>query len=111
MATFGQIISEKRKELDLSQKELAALIIKEDGLAISPQYLNDLEHDRRNAPSDHLIQEFARVLNIPADILHHASGEQPPDIRELFAKEDKVDQEQVMEAYKAFRRVLKKEEE
>jgi transposase len=29
----------------LSQKDLAAKIRKEDGTAISPQYLNDIEHD------------------------------------------------------------------
>ena len=32
MPSFGATISEKRKEVGLSQKELAARIIKEDGI-------------------------------------------------------------------------------
>ena len=42
MATFGELISEGRKKKGLSQKELAAKVLKEDGSAISPQYLNDI---------------------------------------------------------------------
>lgn len=48
METFGKIVSAARKELGISQKDLAAKIVKEDGETISPQYLNDIEHDRRN---------------------------------------------------------------
>ena len=47
----------KRSEL---QKQLAALIKKDDGRPISPQYLNDLEHDRRHPPSEVLLSQFAR---------------------------------------------------
>ena len=102
MATFGEMISEKRRALDLSQRELAARILKEDGTPISPQYLNDLERDRRNAPSDHLINEFSRELNIPKDALYLCAGEIPPDIRCL-----PVDQDVAVKAFKAFRRTLK----
>ncbi|MCB1783974.1 MAG: helix-turn-helix transcriptional regulator [Alphaproteobacteria bacterium] len=45
--TFGGLISETRKGKGISQKELAAKILKEDGEAIAPQYLNDIEHGRR----------------------------------------------------------------
>jgi transcriptional regulator with XRE-family HTH domain len=41
LKTFGRIIAEARKALVISQKDLAARINKEDGEAISPQYLND----------------------------------------------------------------------
>ena len=58
--TFGQAISKARKGLGLSQKELAARVMKEEGGgSISPQYLNDIEHDRRSPTSDHLIKQFA----------------------------------------------------
>jgi transcriptional regulator with XRE-family HTH domain len=50
MATFGEIVAQARKRKLLSQKELAALIKKEDGQSISAQYLNDIERNRRNAP-------------------------------------------------------------
>ena len=104
MATFGQTIAEKRRALGLSQRELAARVIKEDGAPISPQYLNDLEKDRRNPPSDHLIQQFAIALNIPADILFLCAGTMPPDIRCAT-----VPQEQALEAFKAFRKEIKRD--
>ncbi len=101
MSSFGEIISEKRKEAGFSQKELAAQIIKEDGQAISPQYLNDLEHNRRNPPSSHLIEQFAAILKIEAVILYHCAGELPPDLKCTPAEE-----ETVIKAYQAFRRVI-----
>jgi len=64
LSSFGRAISSARKTLGLSQKELAAKIKKDDGEAITPQYLNDIEHDRRSPQSDHLVREFARVLKI-----------------------------------------------
>lgn len=102
MPTFGELISQKRKDANLSQRELAVRIIKEDGRPISPQYLNDLEHDRRNAPPEHLIEQFAVALNVEAEILYHCAGELPPDIRCTDA-----DEKQVVAAYKAFRNTLR----
>ena len=106
MPTFGETLSEKRKEAGLSQKDLAARICKEDGQAISPQYLNDLEHDRRNPPSSHLIEQFAAVLKIDAVLLYHCAGELPPDLRC-----NSVEEETVVAAYKAFRQVVEGESE
>ena len=60
--TFGQYIADARKRAGLSQKDLAAKLQKEDGDSISPQYLNDIEHDRRNAPSEHLLDQLADLL-------------------------------------------------
>ena len=62
MKTFGAILSEARKAKGMSQKELAAKVRGEDGQAISPQYLNDIEHDRRNPPSEFLIGQIAELL-------------------------------------------------
>lgn len=103
MATFGNLISEARKAKSLSQKELALQIMKEDGSAISPQYLNDLEHDRRGAPSEQLINEFALVLEIDRDLLYYSAGEVSPDLRGLDPAEGHV-----QEAIAAFRRTLEK---
>jgi len=99
--TFGQIIADARKKANLSQKELAAHVYKEDGQPISPQYLNDIERDRRNPPSNVLIEQFAKVLNIPPEILYYRAGELPAELKGLPADEDKV-----IAAYKAFRKAI-----
>jgi transcriptional regulator with XRE-family HTH domain len=78
--TFGRAIASKRKEIMLSQKELAARILKEDGEPITPQYLNDIEHDRRNPSSDHIVQQFAEQLNLPSDYLYYLAGRIPADV-------------------------------
>jgi transcriptional regulator with XRE-family HTH domain len=98
---FGQVIAEARKRLDLTQKELAARIRKEDGTPISPQYLNDLERDRRNPPSEYLLKQFARELQLPDDYLLYIAGQWPEDLR------DNAPPEQVQEAFQAFRRTLR----
>ena len=46
--TFGGAVASARKALGLSQKELASRVLKEGGTSITPQYLNDIEHDRRS---------------------------------------------------------------
>ena len=65
--TFGSYISQQRRARGLSQKQLAEEIRREEGGPISPQYLNDIEHDRRSPSSDHMINEFARVLDLSAN--------------------------------------------
>ena len=67
--TFGCAIADARKERRWSLKELASRIRRDDGQAISYQYLNDIEHDRRKPSSDHLVQQFADVLEINRDWL------------------------------------------
>ena len=100
--TFGQAIAAARKELGLSQKDVASRILKENGTPISPQYLNDLERNRRNAPSEHLIGQFARVLQQDLDYLYYLAGQIPEDLRD-----GRHSQEEVHEAFVAFRRELK----
>jgi transcriptional regulator with XRE-family HTH domain len=104
MTTFGTAVSDARKALGLSQKELAAQIKKEDGEPISPQYLNDIERDRRNAPSQHLILEFARVLELKPDYLFGLAQAWPKDIVEKMSM---ASPEEVQEAFSAFRKTLK----
>ncbi|HEY9092860.1 helix-turn-helix transcriptional regulator [Parasphingorhabdus sp.] len=80
--SFGRQISKARKAMAMSQKELAARIRKEeDDTAISPQYLNDIEHDRRSPTSDHLIRQFAKVLDIDEGVLFLTAGKFPDDLR------------------------------
>ena len=101
--TFGQAISRARKALGLSQKELAARVMKEEGGgSISPQYLNDIEHDRRSPSSGHLIRQFSGILNIPEDYLFALAGRLPDDLRT-----DASDPDKVVKAFANFRRTLK----
>jgi transcriptional regulator with XRE-family HTH domain len=102
MASFGQTLAQARRQAGLSQRELAARILKEDGEAISPQYLNDLERDRRNPPARHLLAQFAAHLNLPADYLDFLAGQLPEDLRDGSFAPD-----QVQAAFQAFRRSLR----
>ena len=66
-------------------------IKKEDGQPISAQYLNDIEHDRRNPPSEFLIAQFATVLKLDKDVLILAAGMIPQDLQQMAATQpDKV---------------------
>lgn len=100
--TFGAYISEARKKAGLSQKELASHINKEDGQAISPQYLNDIEHDRRNPPGEFILNQLAKELDLSLDYLRYLSGRLAPDDIKNIDEPEKVE-----EAFKAFRRILK----
>jgi transcriptional regulator with XRE-family HTH domain len=99
--TFGEIIASYRKRLHLSQKELAEKIHKEDGAAISPQYLNDIEHNRRGAPSGYLLLQFAEALELPREFLEVVAGQLPEDLR-LRSREPKT----VVKALRAYRRAI-----
>jgi transcriptional regulator with XRE-family HTH domain len=101
-SSFGRAIASARKDRELSQKEVANKIRKEDGETITPQYLNDIEHDRRSPSSDHIVKQFASVLNIPADVLYWLAGRVPGDI-----KNRTVSPEQIEKAYAAFRKTIK----
>lgn len=106
--SFGSLIASARKEQKLSQKELAEKILKEDGQAITPQYLNDIEHDRRSPSSDYLVRQFAKVLKHPelsVDVLTALAGVLTDDDRKLVQR---AKPESVEKAYVAFRRELKK---
>jgi transcriptional regulator with XRE-family HTH domain len=101
--TFGTLVAQTRKSMGLSQKQLASKIKKENGEPISPQYLNDIERDRRNPPSPVLIQKFARELHIPEDRLCAIAGTMPLDLKQEVAE---ARPEDVEAAFKAFRRTL-----
>lgn len=104
MKTFGMIIAEARRAAGLSQKELAAKVKKEDGQAISAQYLNDIEHDRRNPPNEFLIAQFATILKLDKDVLCLSAGMIPQDLQKMAAAQP----EKVQEAFRAFRKAVKK---
>lgn len=95
--TLGQIIREARIKKEMTQKDLAAKVKKEDGTPIAPQYLNDIEHDRRS-PSQFVARQIAKELELDADILIFLSGSIPKDIVQ------KASEEAVQEAFRVFRK-------
>lgn len=97
--TFGGVVSDARKKLGLSQKQLAEKIHREDGEPISPQYLNDIERDRRSPSSDHMVKEFAKALKLDADYLHYLNGRFPEPERST-----KLTSQQFEKAMVAFRK-------
>jgi len=104
MSSFGGAIASGRKAKEMSQKELAAKIVKEDGQPITPQYLNDIEHDRRSPSSDHMIRQFAKALGITENALFNLSGVLAEQDKKLVRRSTP---EKVDEAMMAFRKVLK----
>lgn len=99
--TFGQAITQARKDQKLSQKQVAAGILKEDGKSISPQYLNDIEHDRRNPPGEPIVRQLAEILDLDLDYLLFLAGRFASDLRDTSR-----DQEDIATAMRAFRRSL-----
>jgi len=99
--SFGQVIADRRKRAGLSQRDLAEKIRKDTGEPISPQYLNDIEHDRRGAPSPFLMKQLAKVLGLPVEYLQVVAGQLPEDLRRESEEPDRV-----RKALKAYRRAL-----
>ena len=100
--TFGEAITRARKDKKLSQRQVAAGTLKEDGQAISAQYLNDIEHDRRNPPSESIVRQLADALDLDLDYLLFLAGRFPADVLEISR-----DQEGIKTAMKAFRSSLR----
>lgn len=101
--SFSQATSKARKRLGVSQKELAARIVKEeDGGSLSLQYVCDIEHDRRSSSSGHLNRQFSGTLNIPKHYLFSLAGRLADDLRL-----DAADPEKVVKVFASFLRMLK----
>jgi len=73
MTTLGEFLRQRRKELGLVGREVAAAVGKADGTPISTAYLVDLEHDHRK-PSDSVLNQLATVLQVDADVLFFLEG-------------------------------------
>jgi len=104
METFGAALATARKLAKMSQKQVADTVKKDDGTPISPQYLNDLEHDRRNPPAEPLMRQLASSLGLSLDYLAFLAGQLPNEDRQQGASP-----EQVERAFMAFRQELRRE--
>jgi transcriptional regulator with XRE-family HTH domain len=76
--TFGEYVAKLRQAKSLTQKELASLVIKENGQPISYQYVAEIEAGRRNPPSDLFIEQLARIFEISPEILYIKARRFPP---------------------------------
>lgn len=100
MRTLGSIVRERREQLGLTLRGLAELV--KNPLRnghIAPQYLQDIERDRRG-PSPAILRGIAAAIGFDADFLGAASGQVPdavstylrahpeeaPTIRALFER-------------------------
>lgn len=99
--TFGGLMSSARKEKQLSQRDLAALIIKEDGTPITAAYVNDIEHGNRHPSSHHMIEQFARALDVESEVLYFLIDRIPP-----YDFKSRATRRQIMNAWRAFERAL-----
>jgi transcriptional regulator with XRE-family HTH domain len=78
--TFGEVLSIARQKAGLGLRDVAERVHHEESDEhISFQYLNDLEKGRRNPPSDHLIEELARVLRVSRSYLYLHARKTPPE--------------------------------
>lgn len=98
---FGDSIRQARKKKELSLKSLSEKILNEEGKPITPQYLNDIELNRR-LPSPVLIGQIAKQLGLDADMLHALAGRIPPKAIENHSDE------RIETAMKLFRKALRK---
>jgi transcriptional regulator with XRE-family HTH domain len=80
---LGDVINQARRKQRWSLRHLAENIKKEDGTPISPQYLNDIELNRRT-PSTHVLRELARELELDFDKLLLLVGEGEKVVREYL---------------------------
>jgi transcriptional regulator with XRE-family HTH domain len=80
---LGDVINKARRAQRWSLRQLAEKIKKEAGTPISPQYLNDIELNRRS-PSTHVLRELARELALDPDRLLMLVGAGETVVREYF---------------------------
>jgi transcriptional regulator with XRE-family HTH domain len=80
---LGDVINQERRKRRWSLRHLAENIKKEDGTPISPQYLNDIELNRRS-PSIHVLREIARQLELDFDKLLLLVGAGEKVVREYL---------------------------
>lgn len=59
--TFGEFVKEKRQSLNITLRAFA------DELGIAPSYVSDIEKGKRNAPTQDILEDMVRVLQLNDD--------------------------------------------
>jgi len=96
---LGDIINRERRARRLSLRQLAEKVKKEDGGSIAPQYINDIEFNRR-IPSPHILRELARELDQDPDLFLMLAGAGTEVVRE-YLKEYPQEQADVIQLFRA----------
>jgi transcriptional regulator with XRE-family HTH domain len=74
--TFGEMIRERRRKLDMTQQQLA------ERIGVSTPFVGHLESDKRH-PSDHTVRRLAEVLGLEGDELFLSAN---PEAAELLKR-------------------------
>jgi transcriptional regulator with XRE-family HTH domain len=83
---LGTMLREARQQRGLSLRELGERLKKADGTNLSPQYLNDIEHGRRNPPDEPMLRQLAKVLHVEASVLLALAGQQPKEVAQYLSE-------------------------
>src|SRR5260370_7213977 len=102
------MIRARRKELGLTQGQVAAQIRIEEGRPIGQTYLAEIERGHHPNPRPHLIEEFARVLEIDRDVLYLAARQVPPEVAEELRR---LTPEERAAAWRGFKRAAMGDDE
>ena len=78
MKSFGELIAKRRKELGLTQAELAGRIINRHGRPFVQERIADIEHNRYGVPRKPILKQLAREMGLDLDVLY-AWGRLIPD--------------------------------
>jgi len=95
---LGDIINRERRKRGLSLRRLAERIKKDDGDSIAPQYLNDIEFNRR-VPSPQILRELARELGQEPDLFLMLAGAEAEVMRE-YLKEHPQQQGEIIQLFR-----------
>ena len=104
MSILGKLITTRRKQLGLQQKQLAARLKNRDEKALSATYLNYIESGR-GLPPDYLLEQIAANLKLPPEVLYFWAQRMPPDV----VPTEYIDADHIMAAFRLFQAALKRD--
>jgi transcriptional regulator with XRE-family HTH domain len=102
MSILGKLITTRRKQLGLQQKQLAARLKNRDDKSLSATYLNYIESGR-GLPPDYLLEQIAASLSLPPEVLYFWARRMPPDVMPT----EYINADHIMAAFRLFQAALK----
>jgi transcriptional regulator with XRE-family HTH domain len=105
---FASMIRARRRELGLTQGQVAPHIHTEEGRSIGQGYLAEIERGHHPHPRPHLIEEFARALKLDRDVLYLAARQVPPEVAEQLRR---LTPEERAAAWRVFKRAVMENDE
>ena len=100
---FASMIRAQRKQLGLTQGQVAAQIRTEEGRAIGQTYLAEIERGHHPHPRPHLIEQFAQALKTDRDVLYLAARQVPPEVADELRR---LTLEERAAAWQVFKRAV-----